>query len=506
MRLSHVTSAVAIGFLLVRTVSATTLAGTVPTFPSGSVVPGLTAAPAGTLLASLSAPFTFTTVAGTTKGTAVSAVFLNSSGTLDFYYQVVNDPTSATAIARVTVVKFTGFITNTGFRLDGLGPFVPATRPPVTADRNAAGNTVGFSFNPPDGMKILPGTTSSVMVVSTNSTMFTTGNLNLINSGSATVAAFQPAGAVPPTISKAFGAASIAILGTTSLTFTIANPSSSTALTGVAFSDTLPVGLVVATPNGLTGSCGGGTIAATAGSSTISLTGAMLAASGSCMFSVDVTAGGTDGTVNNITTAVTSNESAPGNTASASIEIACGLHLVHGHISTVPPGHFPAAHVHHGQHGHSVTGCSPPHHGPFSFHATPEPEEQQGMLTSSGAMNQLVFVAAVNQDGNTGPARRGTVLQLFGSAQGLFIGDQHDRPAEGFVPPASGSPLYQTTTLPQVRIGGAPAKVMFSGLAPGLAGAWQINVVVPEEIGSGTLPVAINYEGDDLRSIEVKIE
>jgi len=136
---------------------------------------------------------------------------------------------------------------------------------------------------------------------------------------------------------------------------------------------------------------------------------------------------------------------------------------------------------------------------------TPDTEEQ-GVLSSSGVADPLDFVAAVNQDGDSGPARRGTVLQLFGSARGLFIGDQHDQPAEGFTPPASGSPLYQTTTLPQVRIGGAVAKVLFSGLAPGLTGAWQINVVVPEEVGAGTLPVAINYEGDELRSIDVVVE
>ena len=84
---------------------------------------------------------------------------------------------------------------------------------------------------------------------------------------------------VPPTIAKAFGGASIALNATTTLTFTLTNPNAATALTGVGFTDTLPAGLVVATPNGLTGSCGGGTITAGAGSGSISLASATLAAS-----------------------------------------------------------------------------------------------------------------------------------------------------------------------------------------------------------------------------------
>ena len=62
----------------------------------------------------------------------------------------------------------------------------------------------------------------------------------------------------PPVIIKAFDAASIPLNSSTSLTFTIRNNNSSTDLTGVGFSDTLPAGLVVATPNGLTGSAGAG--------------------------------------------------------------------------------------------------------------------------------------------------------------------------------------------------------------------------------------------------------
>ena len=128
------------------------------------------------------------------------------------------------------------------------------------------------------------------------------------------------AAAVPPTIVKSFGAASIPLNGSTSLSFTITNPNASTALTGVGFTDTLPAGLVVSTPNGLTGSCGGGTITATAGSGSVSLASAALALSASCTFSVNVT-GSTLGTKNNTTGAVTSVEGGTGGTGSASVTV-----------------------------------------------------------------------------------------------------------------------------------------------------------------------------------------
>jgi uncharacterized repeat protein (TIGR01451 family) len=123
---------------------------------------------------------------------------------------------------------------------------------------------------------------NSVTVTSTNGGIGNT-SMVLVNVVVAVVA--------PPTISKLFGTVgSIVPGGTTTLSFTIDNPNGTVALNGVAFIDTLPAGLVVATPNGLTGSCGGGIITATPGSGSISLTGAMLAAGASCTFSVNVTA------------------------------------------------------------------------------------------------------------------------------------------------------------------------------------------------------------------------
>ncbi len=126
--------------------------------------------------------------------------------------------------------------------------------------------------------------------------------------------------ATPPTISKSFGASSIPVNGTTSLSFSINNPNAAASLTGVTVTDPLPSGLQIATPNGLSGSCGGGTITATAGSGSVSLSGATLAASSSCSFSVNVT-GTTAGTQTNTTGNVASTNSGQGGTATAMVNV-----------------------------------------------------------------------------------------------------------------------------------------------------------------------------------------
>src|SRR5260370_37748892 len=61
--------------------------------PGDTVFPcDATASPTGTLLRSLSAPFTSTL--GTYSGTLISAVYKEAGGTLDFYYQVINNTTA----------------------------------------------------------------------------------------------------------------------------------------------------------------------------------------------------------------------------------------------------------------------------------------------------------------------------------------------------------------------------------------------------------------------------
>ena len=90
----------------------------------------------------------------------------------------------------------------------------------------------------------------------------------------------------PPTLSIAFNPTSIAVGATTTLTFTITNPTvNTTPLLGVAFAVGLPAGLTVV--NSSATECGG--TLQTMSPSTIVLTGATVAANSQCVFGVTVT-------------------------------------------------------------------------------------------------------------------------------------------------------------------------------------------------------------------------
>jgi uncharacterized repeat protein (TIGR01451 family) len=118
------------------------------------------------------------------------------------------------------------------------------------------------------------------------------------------------------TISKQFGVISLEPGTTTTLTFSLANPNAAP-ITGVAFSDTLPTGLSVATPSGLTSNCGGLAVT-TAGSITVS--NVTLAANASCTLTINVRANGlVTGLQTNTSGPVSSDLSPTGGVATASV-------------------------------------------------------------------------------------------------------------------------------------------------------------------------------------------
>jgi uncharacterized protein (TIGR03437 family) len=59
----------------------------------------------------------------------------------------------------------------------------------------------------------------------------------------------------------------------------------------------------------------------------------------------------------------------------------------------------------------------------------------------------------------------------------------------------SAAPFAETVMLPTVLVGGQQASVLYSGLAPGLAGLYQLNVQLPAATPAGNVPVQIRVNG-----------
>ena len=72
------------------------------------------------------------------------------------------------------------------------------------------------------------------------------------------------------------------------------------------------------------------------------------------------------------------------------------------------------------------------------------------------------------------------------------------RPASGEISPAT--PLATTSLNPAVSIGGMPARVEFSGLAPLNVGLYQVNCVLPDGLTSGVQSVELAIGGVTARS------
>ena len=150
---------------------------------------------------------------------------------------------------------------------------------------------------------------------------YTLSNLNYaaptVNVGTGALSGLLTAIAAP-TLTKSFGATTIDINGTTTLTFNLSNQNATT-LTGINFSDTLPAGLVVSGTSGLPNGTCGGTI--TAAGSSIMVSGATLTAGASCTFAVNVT-GTAAGPITNTTSAVGAVQASGGVPATAAITVA----------------------------------------------------------------------------------------------------------------------------------------------------------------------------------------
>ena len=95
------------------------------------------------------------------------------------------------------------------------------------------------------------------------------------------------------------------------------------------------------------------------------------------------------------------------------------------------------------------------------------------------------------------PAARGEFITIFCTG----LGAVSNPPGTGR--PASGQPTVAT---PQVTIGGVPANVTFSGLAPGFVGLYQVNAEIPAGAPTGNaVPLVLTIGGVQSNSVTIAV-
>ena len=102
--------------------------------------------------------------------------------------------------------------------------------------------------------------------------------------------------------------------------------------------------------------------------------------------------------------------------------------------------------------------------------------------------------------GTSNPAVRGQTVALYVNG----LGPVTNTPPSG--DPASSTTLSQTASTPTVTIGGVNAPVSFSGLAPGFAGLYQINVTVPSTITAGNQPIVVSIGGQTSKTSGISVQ
>jgi uncharacterized protein (TIGR03437 family) len=99
------------------------------------------------------------------------------------------------------------------------------------------------------------------------------------------------------------------------------------------------------------------------------------------------------------------------------------------------------------------------------------------------------------------PVKPGQYIAIFATG----LGPVSNEPATGAA--ALSSPLSSTLTVPIVTIGGVAAKVTYSGLAPGFAGLYQVNALVPDDAPSGnSVNLVLSIGGVQSNTVTIAVQ
>lgn len=114
--------------------------------------------------------------------------------------------------------------------------------------------------------------------------------------------------------------------------------------------------------------------------------------------------------------------------------------------------------------------------------------------------NSATLVAPVGLAPDARPAKAGDFISIYCTG----LGATNPVPGLGAATPTN--TLYPTTTTPVVTIGDLPAKVIFSGLAPGFVGLNQVNVQVPDGVAPGdAVPLSLTIGGIKSNTVTIAI-
>ena len=129
------------------------------------------------------------------------------------------------------------------------------------------------------------------------------------------------------------------------------------------------------------------------------------------------------------------------------------------------------------------------------------------VTTYSPAMFEINGIAAATNvtDGSVvsvdNAAKRGQYISLYCNG----LGPVSNQPATGAVA-LGGAQLSTSPVFPTITIGGQPATVQFSGLAPTFVGLYQVNVLVPANISPGEAQVILSIGGVTAPALNLPVQ
>jgi uncharacterized protein (TIGR03437 family) len=127
----------------------------------------------------------------------------------------------------------------------------------------------------------------------------------------------------------------------------------------------------------------------------------------------------------------------------------------------------------------------------------PQLFQNSGMVA---AIDATTYAANSTPISASNPAHAGDLVELFGNG----LGPVNNQPKSGEA--AGSSPLPRTQSTVTATIGGQPATVSYSGLAPGYPALYQINVSVPSGLAAGNQPVVVSVGGQSSKSATIPIK